>query len=86
VLFVFEHHSGEFGLYYDLQAAHAVSSTSGGGPFPTATIVLRNKVFIPVPDALAETFLPDSEERKRFDVRCDLLYTDAESPDAQSAA
>lgn len=79
VLFVFEHHSGEFGLYYDLQAAHVVSPESGGGPFPTATIVLRNKVFIPVPDAVAATFVPEGEERKRFEIRCDLLYTDAES-------
>jgi molecular chaperone HtpG len=76
VLFVFEHHSGEFGLYYDLQAAHVVSPESGGGPFATATIVLQNKVFIPVPDVLAHTFVPGAEERKRFDIRCDLLYTE----------
>lgn len=80
VLFVFEHHSGQFGLYYDLQAAHVVAPESGGGPYATATIVLRNKVFIPVPEALAEVFIPQANERKRFEVRSDLLFTDEDRP------
>jgi molecular chaperone HtpG len=80
VLFVFEHHSGQFGLYYDLQAAHVVAPESGGGPFVTATMVLRDKTFIPVPSQLAQMFIPKGTERKRFEVRSDLLYTDAESP------
>ena len=79
VLFVFEHHSGQFGLYYDLQAAHVVAPESGGGPYTTATIVLRNKVFIPVPDQLADVFIPQGSERKRFEVRSDLLFTDIKS-------
>ncbi len=76
VLFVFEHHSGEFGLYYDLQTGQIVSGESGGGPFATATIVLRDKIFIPVPGQLASAFVPQPGERKRFEVRSDLLYTD----------
>jgi hypothetical protein len=76
VVFVFEHHSGEFGLYYDLQASHVVSAESGGGPFPTATIVLRDKIFIPVPESLMGAFMPTDGERKRFEVRSDLLYTE----------
>jgi molecular chaperone HtpG len=76
VLFVFEHHSGEFGLYYDLQTGQVVSGESGGGPFATATIVLRDKIFVPVPDQLTASFIPQPGERKRFEVRCDLLYTD----------
>lgn len=79
VLFVFEHHSGQFGLYYDLQAAHVVAPESGGGPFVTATMILRDKIFIPVPDQLAAMFIPEGTERKRFEVRSDLLYTDAQS-------
>lgn len=80
VLFVFEHHSGQFGLYYDLQAAHVVAPESGGGPYATATIVLRNKVFIPVPADLADVFIPHGGERKRFEVRSDLLFTDSGRP------
>jgi molecular chaperone HtpG len=83
VLFVFEHHSGEFGLYYDLQANDVVASESGGGPFATATIVLRDQIFIPVPDPLAEMFIPEGDERKRFEVRSDLLYTDKQQVVAQ---
>lgn len=79
VLFVFEHHSGEFGLYYDLQASSIVASESGGGPFPTATLVLRESIFIPVPDELAAMFIPEGNERKRFDVRSDLLYTEGQA-------
>lgn len=77
VLFVFEHHSGEFGLYYDLQTGQIVSGESGGGPFATATIVLRDNIFIPIPDQLAAAFIPQPGERKRFEVRSDLLYTDS---------
>ena len=69
----------EFGLYYDLQAAQVVSAESGGGPFPTATLVLRNKIFIPVPAQLAAAFIPEAGERKRFEIRCDLLYTDPDT-------
>ena len=30
-LFIFQHHSGEFGLYYDLQTRNLISDESGGG-------------------------------------------------------
>lgn len=76
VLFVFEHHSGQFGFYYDLQTTRVVAEESGGGAFPTATIVLANKVYIPIPEAVAAAFIPAQGERRRLDVRCDLLYTD----------
>jgi molecular chaperone HtpG len=76
VLFVFEHHSGQFGLYYDVQTARVVADESGGGAFPTATIVLANKVYVPIPEPVAAAFIPAQGERKRLDVRCDYLYTD----------
>jgi molecular chaperone HtpG len=77
VLFVFEHHSGEFGLYYDLQTPKVVSPESGGGAFPTASIVLANRIYIPIPDAVAASFIPKQGERMRIEVRCDLLYTES---------
>jgi molecular chaperone HtpG len=76
VLFVFQHHSGEFGLYYDLQTPQLVAPESGGGPFPTATIVLKDRIFIPVPQQVSDAFIPAPDERKRFEVRCDLLFTE----------
>jgi molecular chaperone HtpG len=76
VLFVFEHHSGEFGLYYDLQTNQVVATESGGGPYPTSTIILRNRIFIPIPESIMTAFIPAMDEKKRFDVRADLLFTD----------
>jgi molecular chaperone HtpG len=78
VLFVFEHHSGTFGLYYDLQTAEPVSSVPGGKQYPTCTLVLGNCIFIPIPDEIATTFIPGPDERKRFGVRSDLIYAGSE--------
>lgn len=73
-LFIFEHHSGEVGLYYDVQMSEPVAPTSGGGAFETCTIVMKNQIFIPVPEQLQEAFMPETGETKRLEVRCDLLY------------
>jgi molecular chaperone HtpG len=74
-LFVFEHHSGEFGLYYDIQSQELVAEVSGGGAFVTSTLVLKNGIFIPVPSDISAAFIPKSNERKRLSVKCDLLFT-----------
>lgn len=73
-LFVFEHHSAEFGLYYDLQTQSPLSAASGGGSFETCTIVMKNRVFIPIPAEIQAGFMPEPGEKKRFEVRCDILY------------
>jgi molecular chaperone HtpG len=75
-LFIFEHHSGNFGLYYDVQTTSLISGESGGGAFESSTIVMKNRIFIPVPDGLRASFLPMAGERKKLEVRCDILYTD----------
>jgi molecular chaperone HtpG len=77
-LFIFEHLSGGFGLYYDLQTKGLISPHSGGGAFETCTIVMKNRTFIPIPEALRSSFLPTESEKKRFEVRCDILYIDRE--------
>lgn len=73
-LYIFQHHSGHFGLYYDLQSMELLSSTAGGRAFTTCTIVLKNQIYIPVPNELLESFIPQDVERKRFEVRFELLY------------
>jgi len=78
-LFIFEHHSGEFGLYYDLQTQSLISEQSGGGSFETCTIVMKNRIFIPIPPAIQSSFMPHEQEKKRFEVRCDILHTDQSS-------
>jgi len=76
VLFVFVHQSGRFGLYYDVQTDDLVSEVSGGGPFPTATIFMKNRIFIPLPPEIQGAFIPEPGELKRLEVRADFLHTD----------
>ncbi|MBT9445622.1 MAG: ATP-binding protein [Hyphomonadaceae bacterium] len=75
-LFIFLHHSEEFGLYYDLQTREAIDAPAGGGAFPTATIVLKDRIFIPIPEAIRASFIPASGEKKRFEVRADIIHTE----------
>jgi molecular chaperone HtpG len=74
VVFIFEHHSGRFGLYYDLQSSELVASESGGGAYPTYTIALANAIYIPIPEPIRKSFVPRLSERKRFEVKCDILH------------
>ncbi len=78
-LFIFQHHSGEFGLYYDLQTRNLISEQSGGGAIVTCNIVMKNRIFIPIPNTIEARFFPREGERKRFDVRCDILHIDRET-------
>ena len=78
-LFIFQHHSGEFGLYYDLQTRDLISQESGGGSVVSCTLVMRNRVFIPIPAAIQSSFLPGENERKRFEVKCDILHIERQA-------
>lgn len=75
-VFIFQHHSGQFGLYYDLQTREPVEAPAGGGPYATATIVLKDRLFIPIPDEIKPSFIPQGGQRKRFEVRADILRTE----------
>lgn len=82
VVFVFQHHSGRFGLYYDILCPGLVAETAGGGPRVTSTILTKDRTFIPIPSDIAEAFLPKVGEVTRLEVRCDILYIDEiEVPD-----
>lgn len=74
VIFIFQHHSGRFGLYYDILCPGLVGVASGGGPRVTSTILAKDRTFIPVPNEIAEAFLPKEGERKRLEVRGDIYY------------
>jgi len=75
-LFIFLHHSGQIGLYYDLQTREPIEAPSGGGRFQTATIILKDRIYIPVPEPIQGNFIPAAGERKRFEVRSDIIRTD----------
>ena len=55
-----------------------MDARSGGGPYPSATIVIKDRIFIPVPDEIRASFVPRLGQRKRFKVRADILRTEAE--------
>ena len=74
VVFVFQHHSGRFGLYYDILCPGLVGETAGGGPRVTSTILTKERTFIPIPLEIVKSFLPKINERKRLEVRSDLLF------------
>ena len=80
VLFIFLHHSGEVGLYYDLQTRDSISEHAGGAAFQTSTIVLKDAIYIPVPKDIESSFIPVASERKRFEIRADLLRVDGRMP------
>ena len=83
VIFVFQHHSGSFGLYYDILCPGLVGAASGGGRRVTSTVLAKDRTFIPVPMEIVNDFLPEAGERKRLEVRCDILYL--EQYDAHSS-
>jgi molecular chaperone HtpG len=76
-LFVFMHHSGQFGLYYDLQTGEVVDAPAGGGPYPSCSIVLKDRLYIPIPDNIRASFIPSPGERKRFEIKADILRTES---------
>ena len=76
ILFVFMHHSKQFGLYYDLQTTEVVEAPAGGGACPTCSIVLKDRLYIPIPEEISASFVPALGERKRFEIRIDILRTE----------
>ena len=75
-LFIFMHHSAQFGLYYDLQTREVVEAPSGGRAYPTCSIVLKDRIYIPIPGEISASFVPASGEKKRFEIRADILRTE----------
>ena len=74
VVFIFQHHSGRFGLYYDILCPGLIGAESGGGPRITSTILAKNRTFIPVPNEITRDFLPEAGKTKRLEIRCDILH------------
>lgn len=74
VIFIFRDVTGSFAFYYDVLLNELLSLPSGGKVFETMTIVLKNSVFIPIPSDLYQYFMPLESEKKKFDVRYDIIY------------
>lgn len=74
IIYIFNHASGTFGFYYDIQLNELLAIPSGGRRYETMTVILKNSVFLPIPSYLFQYFTPSENEKKRFDVRYDILY------------
>ena len=79
-LFIFMHHSRQFGLYYDLLTREVIESPAGGGAYPTCSIVLKDRLYIPIPEEISTSFIPKSGERKRFEISATILRTESANP------
>jgi len=76
VVYIFTEMSGRISLYYDIELREPLSSTStGGGAFPTTTIITKKRIFVPVPDPILDAFRITGGA-KEFFVRFDTLYSD----------
>ena len=75
-LFIFMHHSRQFGLYYDLLTREVIEAQAGGGAYPTCSIVLKDRLYIPIPGEISASFVPALGEKKRFEIRADILRTE----------
>ena len=78
-LYIFMHHSGEFGIYYELQGNEIMADGPGGARVPTCTIIVKDQIYLPIPTSLLANFEIGPTGRKRFEVRCDLLFTESGS-------
>lgn len=73
VVYIFTHASNKLSLYYDIELKEKLSNESTGGkPIPTTTIIMGNRIFIPIPNELL-TYFDIKEGTKEFYVRHDLI-------------
>lgn len=75
VVYIFTEATGRLNLYYDIELRQPIDHTNaGGGMFRTTTLITKNRIFVPVPEALAEEFKVAGGP-KEFFVRFDVLST-----------
>ena len=72
IVYIFTEASGKITLYYDIELRTLEERAASGGMFPTTTLVLKNRIYVPVPKALEPAFkLVDGV--KEFFVRFDAI-------------
>lgn len=76
VVYIFTEETETLNLYYDIELKGQIQkSKTGGGMFPTTTLITSGRIYIPIPEILAEDFQVASAP-KEFFVRFDILSTD----------
>ncbi len=73
VVYIFTEETETLSLYYDIELKGQIQrSKTGGGMFPTTTLITSGRIFIPIPDIISEDFQVASTP-KEFFVRFDIL-------------
>ncbi|MFM9913100.1 MAG: ATP-binding protein [Methylophilaceae bacterium] len=76
VVYIFTEATGRLSLYYDIELRKPIElGKAGGGMFPTTTLITKKRIFVPIPDMLAEEF-KIAAGPKQFFVRFDVLSSD----------
>jgi len=73
VIYIFDHPSGSITLYYDIELRTPLAEHQANGMMlPTTTLILKNRLFVPVPRELESEFRI-SEGSKQFYVNFDTI-------------
>ena len=72
VIYLFSHISKTIGLYYNIELEQPITFEMGSLSLLTTTIVTKDRIFVPVPKELSQSFEIKSGE-KRFYVTYDIL-------------
>jgi molecular chaperone HtpG len=73
VIYIFTDATGSLSLYYDIELKEPLeTATTGGGLFPTTTLITKNRIYIPVPKVLESAF-QIRDGAKEFYVRFDTI-------------
>jgi len=73
IIYIFTHASDLLTLYYDIELKQRLEDDSAGGDsFPTTTIVMKNRIFIPIPDKFVD-FFQISQGTREFFVTYDTI-------------
>lgn len=73
VIYIFDHPSGSITLYYDIELRSPLAEHQASGRMvPSTTLILKNRMFVPVPDELVDEFRI-TEGAKQFYVNFDTI-------------
>jgi molecular chaperone HtpG len=73
VIYIFTNATGDLSVYYDIKLREPLEAqTTGGAIFPTTTIVTKDRIYVPVPNALEPAF-KITNGVKEFYVRFDTI-------------
>ena len=75
IIYIFTDATGSMSLYYDIELELPLEmGKTGGKMFLTTTIVIKNRIFIPVPRDIESAFrIADEDKDKEFRVRFDTI-------------